>query len=152
MMPEPGPQKPRPYFAAGGAEEVVNLATLGLGEVGVGERALERSDEVVAVDGGGNGGGGLARLHELQDGHLAGHVLEADAVGAEVQVALAGEEFGVAGVVEVSEQDLLGVGERSSEACTNGLKPLLHLPVRLVDEGWGRINKGSRHVQSSSAI
>ena len=104
------------------------------------------------MDGGGDCGGGLARLHELEDGHLAGDVLQADAVGAEVEVALAGEEVGVAGVVEVSEQDFLCVGERSSEAAAHRLEPLLHLLVCLLDECRGRINKGCGHVQSSSAI
>ena len=145
-----GPPEAEPVLRGRGAEEVEDLAALALGEVGVGERALERGDEMVAVDGGGDGGRGLARLHELEDGHLAGHVLQTDAVGAEVEVALAGEKVGVAGVVEVSEQDLLGVGERPSEAVAHGAEPLLHLPVRLLDEGWGRINKGSHHVQLSS--
>ena len=108
MMPEPGPQKPSPYFEAEERRKskTSRLSLLArLVSASAPSNAVMRWSQWTVV---GDGCRGLARLHELEDGHLAGHVLQADAVGAEVEVALAGEKVGVAGVVEVSEQDLLG--------------------------------------------
>ena len=62
------------------------------------------------MDGGGHGGGVAAGLHEVEHDGLAEHVLECNAVGPESELALALGEVLAAGVVEVSEEELVGEG------------------------------------------
>ena len=102
--------EPRAELCGGGAEEGVDLVVLldGLDEV---DAALDAGlDEVVAVDGGGHGGGFAAGLHEVEHNGLAEDVLEGDAVGPEGELALALGELLALGVVEVSEEELVGEG------------------------------------------
>ena len=67
--------------------------------------------EVVAVDGGGHGGGVAAGLHEVEHDSLAEDVLEGYAVGSECELALALCEVLSCGVVEVAEEELVGEGQ-----------------------------------------
>ena len=100
----------RAELRGGGAEEGVDLVVLldGLDEV---DAALDAGlDEVVAVDGGGDGGGVAAGLHEVEHDGLAEDVLECDAVGPERELALALGEVLAGGVVEVAEEELVGEG------------------------------------------
>jgi len=68
-------------------------------------------DEVVTVDGRGDGDLGDASGNELEQGHLGGGVLASNAVRAELQVRLAADNVLVLGVVQVTVDDLLGEGE-----------------------------------------
>ena len=109
----------RAELRGGGAEEGVDLVVLldGLDEV---DAALDAGlDEVVAVDGGGDGGGVSAGLHEVEHDGLAEDVLECDAVGPERELALALGEVLAGGVVEVAEEELVGEGEGPAEPATD---------------------------------
>jgi len=54
---------------------------------------------MVAVDGGWHGNFFSPGLHELQDRHLAGHVLVDDPIRVEHDVTFAGVKFGAVGIV-----------------------------------------------------
>lgn len=119
-------------LCARGGEEVVDLLVdlVGAGQIlGAADLGL---DEMVAVDSGRGGHGGHASGHELEDGHLSGGILAGDAVGAELEVALAALDLLVMGIIQVRVEDLLGVGERAVEALADDAEVLAHLLV--VDE------------------
>ncbi len=73
---------------------------------------MPRLDQVVAVHRRRHGDLVAPRLHELQQAGLPEHVLKDDPVGAELQIAPARLELLAFRVVEVSEQDLVGQGQR----------------------------------------
>src|SRR4029453_2839907 len=58
----------------------------------------------------------LARLHELQQRHLPGRVLQSDAVDPQPQLGLAAVPLLLGEVIGVGDQDLLGEGEGAAEA------------------------------------
>jgi hypothetical protein len=105
-----GPPEADAVARRGRAQEVVDLAVGLAGGAHVRLRTGVGLDQVIAVDGGGHCGGVAARQHELKQRHLGGGILHGHAVGARRNVALAGRELLVLGVVEVAEEDLLGVG------------------------------------------
>ena len=94
----------------GGAQEVIDLAVLAQRFLQVLGTFHPRLDEVVAVDRGGNGGGGAEGLHELEHGRLAQHVLQDDAVGPEVDVSLPPYQARLGGIVQMGQQNLVGQG------------------------------------------
>ena len=59
----------------------------------------------------GHGHGVAPCLHELKHAGLSEHILQYHAVGADVQVALAGYHFLILRVVQVTEQHLVGERE-----------------------------------------
>ena len=71
------------------------------------------------------------RLHELQHGGLAQHVLEDDAVGPQEEIALAGLQLLVLGIVEVAEQHLVRQRQRFAQAAADDLEVLRHRRVDL---------------------
>ena len=91
MIPEPGLQKPIPYWRAfstrfpgksaraylcrGSRQEIVDLLVDSLCAFQILDTANLSLDKMVAVDRGGNGGGVHARRHELEESHLRGCVL-----------------------------------------------------------------------------
>ena len=87
MIPEPGCQKPIPYFAHAVRRKSYTSALRieRAREIGAGLDA--RLDEVVAVHRGGDLRARQARAHELEHDDLRERVLERDAVGVEVGVA-----------------------------------------------------------------
>ena len=106
-----GAPEPRAELGGGGTEEGVDLVVFleGLDEV---DATLDAGlHEVVAVDGGGHGGGVAAGLHEVEHDSLAEDVLEGYAVGSECELALALCEVLSCGVVEVAEEELVGEGQ-----------------------------------------
>ena len=129
--------EPCAELCGGGAEEGVDLVVLldGLDEV---DAALDSGlDEVVAVDGGGHGGGVAAGLHEVEHDGLAEHVLEGDAVGPECELALALGEVLARGVVEVSEEELVGEGEGPAEPAADYVEVFRGGRVGTGDHVWG---------------
>ena len=77
----------RAVLRGGGLQEVIDLLVLGerLAQVAL---ALDaRLDQVVAVDRGRHRDRGPPRLHELQHGGLAQHVLQHDAIGTQEEIA-----------------------------------------------------------------
>ena len=86
------------------------------------------------MHGGGHGDLGQAGGHELQQRHLGGGVLHGDAVGVEVGVAAAPLDAAGLGVAEVVDQDLLGEGERATEALAAERDPLGEAAVDAVDQ------------------
>ena len=77
---------------------------------------------MIAVHGAGHERGRQAGSHELQQRHLRSRVLHGHSVGVEVVVRAAALD-GFGGVVQVVEQDLLGQGERPSEALASSSDP-----------------------------
>ena len=111
-------------------QEIVDLLILGQRLAQVGLALDTRLNEVVAVDRGRHRDSLTARLHELQHGRLAEHVLQHDAVRAKEEVALAGFHRLVLRIVRVSQQDLVGQGQRPAEPAPDDREIPLH---RLVD-------------------
>ena len=122
---------PEAYAELGGRglEEVVDLVVLRdrLAQVGL---ALDtRLDEVVAVHGGGHRRALPPGLHELEHHRLPQHVLEHDAVGAQVEIAAAGHQLLALRVFEVAEQHLVGEAEGPAKPAAHHLEIALHLLV-----------------------
>lgn len=129
-----------------GAREILDSTSLSL-------------DEMVAVDGGGDGDGGETGRHELEEGHLGGGVLASDAlhgtrqsapvpsssiprrdaayVRAELKVGVSTADVGIVGVVEVTVKDLLRKGERAVEAAEKGGSGV-SCQVKKSRPEWGR--------------
>jgi hypothetical protein len=125
---------------AGGAQEGVDLVVLQVRRVQIRVGALVGADQVVTVDGGGQGDLVAAGHHELQDGHLGRGVLHGDAVGGQIEEALAPLKGLVLGVDHVGEQDLLAQGQRPAQAAAadrvGGALALVEgLDCRSVDHG-----------------
>ena len=112
MIPLPGFQNPMPYFALDRPEELVDLGVDVEREAEVDVGSGLGQDEVVAVDGRGDGDLGETGRHELQEGHLGGGVLHGHPVGAEVGVAAAPLHLLALGVDQVVDEDLLGQRQR----------------------------------------
>src|SRR5439155_25289272 len=112
-----------PVLARSGAQEVVDLVVLGDGPLRIVGGAALRPDQVVAVDGAGDGDPLLPRLDELQQRHLPGGVLERDAVDAQPELRLAPAPLLLVEVVRVGDQDLLGEGEGMAEAAAGVGEP-----------------------------
>ena len=102
---------------------------------------------MVAVHRGGHGRLVPPRLHELEQRHLGRRVLHRDAIGAQQQVAAAGRELLALGIVEMSQQDLLGVGQRPLETTPDDLQPAGDVGVGLPDEGGGGFDRRHRSLQ-----
>jgi hypothetical protein len=100
-----------------------------------------RLDEVVAVDRGRHRDALPPRLHELQHRGLAEHVLQDDPVGAEEQVALAGFHLLALGVVGMTEQHLVGQGQRPAQPAPNDGEIALHRLVHLRGHLSGRFDR-----------
>ena len=97
-------------------EEAVDLVVLGHRALHVLRGAALRADQVIAVDGAGHRHLLLPRLHELEQRHLSGGVLERHAVDAEAELRLAAAPLLSVEVVGVRNENLLGEGERTTEA------------------------------------
>ena len=100
----------------GAAEEVVDLFVLGDGLAEVGGGVDAGLDQMVAVDGGGDEGAFEAGELELEHRHLAGDILQADAVDLQGGVVLAAGDGLVFRVGEVAEEDFFGEGEWAVDA------------------------------------
>ena len=109
-MDDAGARPPEAHavLGGGGAQEVIDFAVLAQGFLQVLGSLNPGLDEVVAVDGGGHGGGAAHGLHKLEHGGLAQHVLEDDPVGAELDVGLTAHQAGLGRVVEVGQEYLVG--------------------------------------------
>ena len=81
----------------------------------------------------------------------ARHVLEADAVGPQVQVALAGRQLRVGRVVEMAQQDLLRVRQRPTQTFPHLLQARIEPTIGLRNECEGGINERSWHGIASCA-
>ena len=103
-----GAPEAHPVAAAGRFQELIDFVAFVEGVLEVGGGADAGLDQVVAVDGGGDGDAAAAGLHELQDSHLAGNILVRHPVGAQVDVAFAGAKVGVGHIVQVRQQQLFG--------------------------------------------
>jgi len=140
------PSPPAFHAVAGGGalQEIVDLAVGVHGGGLVGFLALVRQQQVVAVHRGGDRGDVTTGHHELQDGHLGGCVLHGHAVGRQGQGRLAAVQELARGIDQVTEEDLLGQGERPAEALADGGQALAGAGVRAADEvGGGRDLHGS---------
>ena len=138
MIPEPGFQKPMPYFADTVRRNsyTSEFTSSALPEVDVGADA--RLDEVVAVHGGRHLHRGQAGGHELEQRHLRGGVLHGHAVGSVVGIVDGPFDADGGGVVGVGEQHLLGKGQGTAEPATGiGQRPR-ELGVDRLDELDGR--------------
>ena len=124
LVDDAGPRPPEADAVLGGgrAQEVVDLLVLVERRAEVALALDARLDEVVAVDRGGHGDRVAPGLHELEHGRLPQHVLQDHPVGAELQVALAGLHLLVLGVVQVSEQDLVGQGEGPAQPAAHAAR------------------------------
>jgi hypothetical protein len=91
-------------------EELVDLVVLGDRPAHVLGGARLRADQVVAVHGRGHRHAGLARLHELEERHLAGGVLHRDPVHAKPESGLATLPGLGRPVVDVTDQDFFAQG------------------------------------------
>ena len=138
-----GLPEPDSVLSPGGGEEVVDLLVhvLGPGQVLV---ALDLGlDEMVAVDGGGDGHPGQAAADELQHRHLGSGVLHRHSVGSEPQVAGASLNVLLGRVVQVRVQDLLRQSHRPAQPLLHHLQVGHQLLVgegrALVELGHGRI-------------
>jgi hypothetical protein len=75
-------------------------------------------------------------LHELQHAGLPEHVLKDDAVGPQRQVADPGLELGLVGVVEVSEQELLGRVRGRARRAADDPEIAIEARVRASSSSW----------------
>ena len=92
--------------AAGRFQELIDFVAFVEGVLQVGRGAHAGLDEVVAVDGGGDGHAVAPGLHELQNRHLTGDILVGYPVGTQVDVAFAGAQVGFGYVVQMRKQQL----------------------------------------------
>jgi hypothetical protein len=117
LVDDAGPGFPEPDAVLGGgrAQEVVDLLVLldRAGDVFLG--AGLRADQMVAVHGAGHGHALLARLHELQQGHLRGGVLHGHAVGTQQQLRLAALPGLRVEVIRVRHENFFGQREWTAE-------------------------------------
>ena len=133
LVDDAGARSPESCAELGGcrAQEVIDFAVLGERLAQVCRAFDARLNEVVAVDACGNGYRLSLRLHELEHAGLPEHVLQQHSVRADVQVALAGHHILIFGVVEVSQQHLVGERKRliqpSSDDCEIALDSLIYL-------------------------
>ena len=127
-------------LAAGGLQELVDLIALVEGVLQVRGSPDTGLDQVVAMDGGRNGYPGAPGLHELQDSHLSGYVLVGHPVRVEHDVALAGVQFRIRRVIQVSQHDLFRQGQRAVEARPDDFQLLFHLLVGVGNEFRGRVD------------
>ena len=114
--PGPGPPEPDPVLGAGRRQKVVDLAVGLDGQLQIGDAAEAAAavllrgrrplNQVVAVDGGRDGGARQARRNELQNGHLRCRILHRDSVRPQAQVGDAALDVLALGVVEVTVDDL----------------------------------------------
>ncbi len=118
LVDDAGARLPEPdaVLLRGRVQEVVDLAVLADGALHVLGRAALRPDQVVAVHRAGHRHLLLARLHELQQGHLAGGVLQGNPVHPQAELGLAPAPFLPGEVIGVRDQDLLGQREGAAEA------------------------------------
>ena len=91
------------------------------------------TDQVVAMDGGGDRHLLELGLHELQDGHLGGGVLHGDAVWTELEIGLAGDQFLSFGVIQMTKEDLFRKGKGPRQSCLHGLEPKLHELINFLE-------------------
>ena len=115
----------------------------------VGVRSTIRLDQVVAVHRRGNRRFVLARLHELEQRHLRRRILHRDAIGTQKKVRIAGDEFLPTRVVEMAEQNLFGVGQRTTETLSHDLEIGVQRFINGLHEGGGRLDSG--HGRSPDA-
>src|SRR5690606_18952211 len=94
---------------------------------------LASLNEMITVRGGGDLDFGQAGGHELKPRHLGGRVLHGDAVGAQIDVAVAPLEFLIGGV-EVVHQDLFGKGQSAAETGAGGGDAFVQMAVDVVNQ------------------
>jgi hypothetical protein len=123
-------------------QEVVDLAVRGARRLHVGARADVSLDQVVAVHGRGHRRLVLAREHELQERHLRRRVLHGDPVRMQAHVAATGLELLVLRVHEMTEEDLLRVGQGTIEAPAGDLGATDELVVGARDQRRRRLDDG----------
>ncbi len=136
LMDDPGAWAPETESIAGaaGAQKVVDLGIGRARGLHVRIGSLIGLDQMVAVDRRRDRSFIATRLHELEQRHLRRRVLHRDAIGAKQQIGVAGVELLSTRIIEMTEQDLLGVGERSAEAITNYLEVPVEHVVGVLDE------------------
>ena len=105
-------------------------------------RALVGLDQVIAVHRRRHRRLVATGLHELEDRHLCGRVLHRDAIGAQQEIRLAGVELLPLRVGEVTEEDLLGVGERTREAFADDVEVARKAVVAVLHELRGGCDGG----------
>ena len=91
--------------------------------------AAMRPNQVIAMNGGRDGRIVAARHHQVKERHLGGCVLHGDAVRPKLAVGRPRVEILLAGVRQVPEQDLLGVGEWAPETRAHDFEVSLDDPV-----------------------
>jgi hypothetical protein len=109
-----------------GVQEVVDLLVLLDGPREVGGGARLRADQMVAVDGGRNGHARAPRLHELEQGHLGGGVLQSHAVHAQPEGRLAPIPGLCGEILGVRHQDLVGQREGPTQPLPCLIQTLAH--------------------------
>jgi len=116
-------------LGGGTTKEVVNLLVGLTGGLKISLPTLiKSSDKVVSVDGGWDSNMRDTRGHELQDSHLSSSILHSHTIRAEIQVALLLNNL-LIGVVKMTEEDLLCIGQGLVPVFTELLNPLFHLLV-----------------------
>src|SRR6185503_2168296 len=108
-----------------------------------------RGDEMIAVDGGRHRDARAPGLRELQHAALAEHVLEHHAVRTQGEMAAARHELLLLRLIEMSEQHLLGEGQRPGEAAAHHREARLHRGIELLDACFRHLD--GRHGPSPVA-
>src|SRR6266540_6899373 len=131
LVDDAGPRSPEadPVLGSGRAEELVDLLVLCQRLAQVGLAGHSGLNQVVTVNAGGHGGPGAARLHELEHGCLAQHVLEDHAVGPQLDVRLAALHPSRGWIVEVRQQHFVGQPQRTSQVLAHDLQGAVHPPI-----------------------
>ena len=108
-----GLPKAKSIALAGIGQKGIDLGIFALGHCHVGALAFVGAYQVVAVHGYGHGGMVFLCLHELQNSHLRGGILQNHAVGVEFGVGFATGQVSVGGIVQVAVENLLGQRQRA---------------------------------------
>lgn len=107
--------EPKPVTLRCAAQEVVDLPIRFKGCLHVFTCSHTRLNEVVAVNGGGDGDRVAPRLHELEDGHLGGGILHDHAIGLEGQVVHPALNRLCRKVTKMRDENFLGQGQWAAE-------------------------------------
>ncbi len=116
-----GPPKSRAVLRGGVLEELVDFHVFFHGLDQVNASLDPGLDEVVAVDGRGDGHALPHGLHEVEHYRLTEDILKGDAVGVEGELAYTRLNVLVLGVDEVSQEDFIGQSQRSSDSLANDI-------------------------------
>jgi hypothetical protein len=124
-----GSPKAQTVFRRRGTQKVIDFLVLGEGLAQIRGALDPRLDQVVAMDRRRHRDLVPPGLHELKQPGLPQHILEDDAIGTDEQIALAGLQLLVFGIVEMAEQDLVGQRQRPPQPAPDNRKVPRHRRV-----------------------